>query len=133
MVIYIFNTIMVTYRGNQGLMTGKEQVMSLDFHDYVPGKNQTINRHGTASRSAQWREEKGASLHRQKPGPVRAKGNDSRGARAVNTVRRQIRRTCPYLRKPVPDIESQTFQEYHEKGHVFSAHYDYRDMSVKVR
>ena len=133
MVIYIFNIIMVTYRGNQGLMTGKEQVMSLDFHDYVPGKNQTINRHGTASRSAQWREEKGASLHRQKPSPVRAKGNDSRGARAVNTVRRQIRRTCPYLRKPVPDIESQTFQEYHEKGHVFSAHYDYRDMSVKVR
>ena len=133
MVIYIVNTIMVTYRGNQGLMTGKEQVMSLDLHDDVPGNNSSINRHGTVSRSAQWREEKEASLHPQKPGPVRAKGNDSRGTRAVNTVRRQIRRTCPYLRKPVPDIESQTFQPYNEKGHVFSAHYDYRDMSVKVR
>ena len=39
---------------------------------------------------------------------------------------------CPMLHKPMPAVEAQIFQQFHEKGHVFSAHYDYRDHAIKV-
>ena len=40
---------------------------------------------------------------------------------------------CDSLPKPSHRNESQTFQPFHDKGHVFSAHYDYRENAIQVR
>ena len=39
---------------------------------------------------------------------------------------------CDSLPKPSHGNESQTFQRFHDKGHVFSAHYDYRENAIQV-
>ena len=39
---------------------------------------------------------------------------------------------CDSLPKPSHRNESQTFQRFHDKGHVFSAHYDYRENAIQV-
>ena len=40
---------------------------------------------------------------------------------------------CDSLHKPSFGNESQTFQKFYGSGHVFSAHYDYREKIVQVR
>ena len=52
----------------------------------------------------------------------------------LNTSKRENENPCANLTKPVPQIPKEMFQPWHESSHfVYSAYYDDRDASIKVR